>query len=106
MSWLYLLLAGLSEILWSTTMKLSQGFTKIGWAMITIIGLIASMFFLLKAVKQLPFSLAYPIWTGIGAVGAVVVGVLLFHDKFPVATWFFIVLLIVAIVGIKVTAGE
>lgn len=106
MSWFYLLLAGLSEILWSTTMKLSQGFTKIGWAMITIIGLIGSMFFLLKAVKQLPFSLAYPIWTGIGAVGAVIVGVLLFHDKFPASTWFFIVLLIIAIIGIKVTAGE
>lgn len=106
MSWIYLLLAGFSEILWSTTMKLSQGFTKISWAIITVIGLIASMFFLLQAVKQLPFSLAYPIWTGIGAVGAVVVGVSIFHDKFPASTWFFIVLLIIAIIGIKVTAGE
>ena len=78
MSWVYLLLAGLSEILWATTMKLSQGFTKVGWVIVTIIGLIASMAFLIQAVKQLPFSLAYPIWTGIGAVGSVVMGVVLF----------------------------
>ncbi|MBU7538233.1 multidrug efflux SMR transporter [Leuconostoc lactis] len=106
MSWIYLLLAGLSEILWATTMKLSQGFTKVGWVIVTIIGLIASMAFLIQAVKQLPFSLAYPIWTGIGAVGSVVMGVVLFRDQFPPVTWFFIGLLIVAIIGIKITAGE
>ncbi|CUW04698.1 DMT family transporter [Leuconostoc gasicomitatum] len=106
MPWIYLLLAGFSEILWSTTMKLSHGFTKIGWASLTVIGLIASMFFLLQSVKYLPFSLAYPIWTGIGAVGSVVIGVILFHDQFPPITWFFIILLVVAIIGIKVTAGE
>ena len=106
MSWIFLLMAGLSEIIWSTAMKLSDGFSKISWAIVTVVGLIASMLFLLQAVKHLSFSLAYPIWTGIGAVGSVVVGVLLFHDKFSGATWLFVILLIVAIIGIKMTAGE
>lgn len=106
MAWIYLLLAGLSEVLWATTMKLSVGFTKIGWVIVTIIGLITSMVFLLQAVKTLPFSLAYPIWTGIGAVGSVIIGMILFHDQFSLLTWFFVTLLIVAIVGIKMTAGE
>lgn len=106
MSWIFLLFAGISEILWSTAMKLSDGFAKVGWAVITVVGLITSMLCLLQAVKHLPFSLAYPIWTGIGAVGSVLVGVILFHDKFSTATWFFVALLIVAIIGIKMTAGE
>ncbi|GMA70627.1 multidrug SMR transporter [Leuconostoc litchii] len=106
MSWVYLLFAGISEIVWSTAMKLSNGFSKIGWAIITVVGLITSMLCLLQAVKHLSFSLAYPIWTGIGAVGSVIVGVALFHDKFSNATWFFVVLLIIAIIGIKITAGE
>ena len=106
MSWIFLLFAGISEILWSTAMKLSDGFSKVGWATVTILGLIVSMLCLLQAVKHLSFSLAYPIWTGIGAVGSVIVGVVLFHDKFSNATWFFVVLLIIAIIGIKMTAGE
>ena len=106
MSWIFLLFAGISEILWSTAMKLSDGFSKVGWATVTILGLIASMLCLLQAVKHLSFSLAYLIWTGIGAVGSVIVGVVLFHDKFSNATWFFVVLLIIAIIGIKMTAGE
>ncbi|MBU6001539.1 DMT family transporter [Leuconostoc mesenteroides] len=106
MSWIFLLFAGISEILWSTAMKLSDGFSKVGWAVITVVGLITSMLCLLQAVKHLSFSLAYPIWTGIGAVGSVLVGGILFHDKFSTATWFFVALLIVAIIGIKMTAGE
>jgi len=106
MPWIYLLLAGFSEILWSTTMKLSQGFTKVGWASLTVIGLVASMLFLLQAVKYLPFSLAYPIWTGIGAVGSILIGLIIFKDKVPPLTWLFIACLVVGIIGIKVTSGH
>lgn len=58
------------------------------------------------ATKHLPLSLAYPIWTGIGAVGSIIVGVVLFHDQLPAIIWAFVILLIVAIIGIKLTAGH
>lgn len=106
MAWIELLLAGLLEVCWSTTMKWSEGFTKINFTIYTIIGMIASLFLLSQAIKQLPMSLSYPIWTGIGAVGSVIIGVVLFHDKINPTTWIFVGLLLISIVGIKLTSGH
>jgi Membrane transporters of cations and cationic drugs len=69
MNWIYLFAAGIFEVVWATTMKMSVGFTKIDYTIYTIIGMIASFVLLSQATKSLPISLAYPIWTGIGAVG-------------------------------------
>jgi quaternary ammonium compound-resistance protein SugE len=66
--------------------------------------MILSFGFLALAVKHLPLSLAYPVWTGIGAVGSIIVGVVLFKDQLQPATWFFIALLVIGIIGIKVTS--
>lgn len=66
----------------------------------------ASVGLLALATKQLPLSLAYPIWTGIGAVGSILIGALVFKDEISLPTWFFIALLIIGIIGIKVTSGE
>ena len=104
MAWIELIGAGLLEFLWATTMKMSDGFSKVGWTVATIGGLIASFLLLALATKHLPLSLAYPIWTGIGAVGSILIGALVFHDSIAPRTWFFIVLLIVGIVGIKLTS--
>ena len=106
MTWIYLVIAGIVKVVWSTTMKLSQGFTKIGWAIATIIGMIASFAGLIIATKHLPIGIVYPVWTGIGAVGSVLVGVFLFHDQMNMMTWIFVILLIVSIIGIKTTAGH
>lgn len=106
MSWFYLIIAGIFECFWSTMMKLSEGFTKPGFSVATVVGMIISFWALIIATKSLPISLAYPIWTGIGAVGAVLVGVLFFKDQISPLTWVFVVLLIVSIIGIKLTAGE
>ncbi len=106
MAWIYLIGAGLLEVAWSTTMKLSNGFTHLPYTLLTIAGLTASFLGLALAMRDLPLSLAYPIWTGIGAVGAIIVGVLFFGNRLSPATAFFVVLLLVAIVGIKLTAGE
>lgn len=106
MAWFYLLLAGVFECVWSTTMKLSEGFSKAGYAVLTIAGMVISFAALIKATQSLPISIAYPIWTGIGAVGAVLVGVFFFRDKMNPLTWFFVILLIVSIVGIKLTSGD
>lgn len=104
MQWIYLLLAGLLECCWSTTMKLSNGFSILWWTVITIIGMILSFVFLSLALKGINLSIAYPIWTGIGAVGSILIGILLFHDSLSPTTWFFIALLIIGIIGIKMTS--
>lgn len=101
MSWIYLLIAGIFEVVWSTAMKLSNGFSVLLYSVITVIGMIISFGSLVLATKSLPLSLAYPIWTGIGAVGSVIVGVILFHDQLSGLTWVFGVLLVVSIIGIK-----
>jgi Membrane transporters of cations and cationic drugs len=106
MTWFYLVLAGIFEVVWATTMKLSEGFSVLTYGIATAVGMIMSFVFLSLAIKQMPLSLAYPIWTGIGAVGSIIVGVILFHDQIPNITWFFIIMLIVGIIGIKMTAGH
>lgn len=103
MIWIELIIAGLFETLWATTMKYSQGFTKIGFTVITVIGMILSFYFLSRATKILPLSIAYPIWTGIGAVGSIIIGVILFQDRLSPLTWMFVGLLVVSIIGIKLT---
>ena len=102
MQWFYLVLAGGFEVVWATFMKLSHGFTRLGFALATLAGMILSFGFLALAVKHLP----YPVWTGIGAVGSIIVGVVLFKDQLQPATWFFIALLVIGIIGIKVTSGD
>ena len=80
MAWLALIVAGLLEVVWSYFMKLSDGFTKPGPSAITIVAMIASFLLLSYAMKFLPLGTAYTIWTGIGAVGAFGVGVLVLHE--------------------------
>jgi len=106
MAWIYLLIAGIFECVWAAAMKLSEGFSKPGYAVLMIITMILSFAALLRATRTLPISIAYPVWTGIGAAGSVLLGVVLFKDKISPVTWGFVVLLIISIIGIKVTSGE
>jgi len=80
MSWLYLLLAGLLEVVWAFAMKQSQGFSRPGAAMVTIAAALASFGFLAAAMRALPLGTAYAVWTGIGAVGAFVLGILVLGE--------------------------
>lgn len=75
MPWVYLFVAGLLEVVWAYAMKLSDGFTRISYSSITLIAMIASFGLLSVAMKSLPLGTAYTIWTGIGAMGAFVVGI-------------------------------
>ena len=75
MAWIYLVIAGVLEVIWAFTMKQSQGFTNLKYSAITIVAMIASFGLLSVAMRTLPLGTAYTIWTGIGAVGAFVVGV-------------------------------
>ncbi|MFC6169842.1 DMT family transporter [Loigolactobacillus jiayinensis] len=103
MAWLYLVVAGLFETVWATTLKLSHGFQKLDYSLYTLIGMGFSFWLLAKAIKTLPLSLAYPIWTGIGALGTIIIGVILFGDRLSLVTWLFVGLLLISIVGIKIT---
>lgn len=106
MAWIELIIAGLFEVVWASTMKLSHGFTKVNFALLTLVGMIASFYFLAKASKVLPLSMAYPIWTGVGAVGSILVGWLIFKESISPVTWLFIALLVIGIIGIKVSSGH
>ncbi|MFC2684979.1 MAG: DMT family transporter [Limosilactobacillus oris] len=106
MSWICLLVAGIFEVVWATAMKLSNGFSILSYSILTIIGMVISFAGLVMATKHLPLSLAYPIWTEIGAVGSIIVGVALFHDYLSPITWLFVILLVVGLIGIKLTTNH
>lgn len=80
MPYVLLLLAGLLEVLWASTMKLSEGFTRPIPALITLVAMVASFALLAAAMRSLPLGTAYAIWTGIGAVGAFIVGLVFLGD--------------------------
>ena len=106
MAWVYLIIAGGLEVFWSTCMKFSNGFTVAKFTVLTIIGMVFSFLLLSQATKVLPLGTAYGIWTGIGAVGAVIVGIFIFKEPVTAARIFFIVLLLTGIVGLKATSGH
>lgn len=105
MAWLWLIIAGLLETGWAIGLKYTDGFTKLWPSVLTIAGIALSMFLLSVAARTLPIGTAYPIWVGIGAAGAVVLGIVLLGEPATFARLFFLALLLVAIVGLKVT-GE
>lgn len=84
MAWVSLIIAGLLEVVWAFSMKQSEGFTKIGASIVTIVAVIASFVLLAYSMKNLPLGTAYTIWTGIGAVGAFLVGIVFLGE--PVGT--------------------
>jgi quaternary ammonium compound-resistance protein SugE len=80
MAWTLLILAGLLEVVWAFSMKQSAGFTRLGPSLVTLVAMIASFALLSVSMKTLPLGTAYTVWTGIGAVGAFVVGVLILGE--------------------------
>jgi quaternary ammonium compound-resistance protein SugE len=80
MSWIYLISAGLLEVVWAYFMKQSEGFTQLTPTIITIVAMIASFGLLALAMRTLPLSTAYMVWTGIGAIGAFIVGTVLLGE--------------------------
>jgi quaternary ammonium compound-resistance protein SugE len=102
MSWIYLFIAGLFEIGWAIGLKYTAGFTKLWPSVITIVGMILSFYFLSTAVKTIPIGTAYAIWTGIGAVGTAILGIILFGESKEIIRIFFIMLIVIGIVGLKI----
>lgn len=106
MAWLWLIIAGLLETGWAIGLKYTDGFTKLWPSVLTIAGIALSMFLLSVAARTLPIGTAYPIWVGIGAAGAVILGIVVLGEPATLARLFFLVLLLVSIVGLKLTGEE
>jgi quaternary ammonium compound-resistance protein SugE len=102
--WLVLVVAGLFEIGWAIGLEYSQGLSKLLPSVVTIIALAISMLLLARAVQSLPIGTAYAVWTGIGAVGAATLGVVLFDEPVGVARVGFISLIVIGVVGLNFTA--
>jgi len=102
MAWIYLFIAGLFEIGWAVGLKYTEGFTKLWPSVITIAIMVLSFYFLSSAVKTIPIGTAYAIWTGIGAVGTAILGIVLFGESKEFIRIFFILLIVIGIVGLKI----
>lgn len=106
MAWLMLIVAGVLEGVWSLGLKYTHGFTRPLPSVITAAAIVGSMVLLARATRTLPIGTAYAVWVGIGVVGAVVGGVVLFHEAISPLRALFLVLLLVAIVGLKQTSAS
>ncbi len=105
MAWVYLLLAGLLEIVWAFSMKQSDGFTRLWPSVVTITTMIASFGLLSVAMRTLPLGTAYTIWTGIGAVGAFIVGVMFLGEQLTLMRVGAAVLIVSGLVLMKLSSS-
>ncbi len=104
MAWFILFIAGLFETAWAIGMKYSQGFTKFWPGVFTIVSILISMGLLAYSLKELPVGTAYAVWTGIGAVGTAILGIVLFGESKETVRLFFIFLIIIGITGLRIFA--
>ncbi|WP_394698307.1 quaternary ammonium compound efflux SMR transporter SugE [Labilibaculum manganireducens] len=104
MAWVYLIIAGLFEAVWAIGLKYAEGFTKLWPSVITIVAMAVSLYFLALAIKTLPLGTAYAVWTGIGAFTTAILGIVLFREPIHFSRIFFLLLLLVSIIGLKFTA--
>ena len=105
MAWVYLLVAGVLEVLWAYTMKQSHGFTNLRYSAITLVAMIASFGLLSFAMRSLPLGTAYTIWTGIGAVGAFIVGVMFLGEQLTLMRVGAAVLIVSGLVLMKLSSS-
>ncbi|WP_417730557.1 DMT family transporter [Rosistilla oblonga] len=104
MPWVILVIAGLLEAGWAIGLKYTEGFTKLVPSVLTIAGIIASMYLLALAARTLPIGTAYAVWVGIGTFGAIVLGMTFLGEPVNAGRIFFLILLMVSIIGLKLTA--
>ncbi|MFN4281462.1 MAG: quaternary ammonium compound efflux SMR transporter SugE [Alphaproteobacteria bacterium] len=104
MAWGTLVLAGLLEIGWAVGLKYTDGFTRLVPSALTLAAMAASVGLLSLALRHIPIGTAYAVWTGIGAVGVAIAGMILFAEPAGAARLFFILLIVAGIIGLKVAA--
>ena len=106
MAWVLLLVAGLLEIVWAFTMKLSHGFTRPGASIVTLLAMLASFGLLSASMRTLPLGTAYTVWTGIGAVGAFIMGSVVLGESVTTARVVAAALIVSGLVLMRVSAAS
>ena len=105
MAWIYLALAAVFEVAFAVSMKMSDGFTRTGPTVVTIASVIAGLWLLALAMRDLPVSVAYPIWTALGAIGTIVLGWLWLGEALTPLKLVSVALIVAGVAGLKVSAG-
>lgn len=105
-AWLLLLAAGLLEVIWAIGLKYTEGFSRLVPSVITIAAMIASVWLLALALKSIPVGTGYAVWTGIGAVGTAILGIVLFNEAATAARLACIGLIVAGIFGLKMVSGN
>ena len=106
MAWLYLFIAGVFETAWAIGLKYSAGFTKFGPSVFTVVAMSVSLYLLALALRTIPVGTGYAVWTGIGTVGAAILGIVLFNESREIARILCILLIVAGIIGLKLTSPE
>lgn len=104
MAWTWLTLAGLLEIVWAIALKYTEGVTRLWPSLATGVAMVGSVYFLALAVRTIPIGTGYAVWTGIGAVGVAILGMILFHESRDVVRLGSIALIVLGIAGLKVSS--
>ncbi|WGJ62221.1 DMT family transporter [Wolbachia endosymbiont of Frankliniella intonsa] len=102
MAWVYLLLAGLVEIIWTTALKYSNGFTRVIPVVIILVSGSVSLYWLSLSMKSIPLGTSYAVWTGIGSIGASIIGIMFFNEPVNFGRLFSLALVVLGIIGLKV----
>ncbi|AXX95312.1 MULTISPECIES: quaternary ammonium compound efflux SMR transporter SugE [Arcobacter] len=105
MSWVTLIIAGIFEIFWAIGLKYTDGFTKLIPSLLTIFAMLISFWLLSISLKTLPLGTAYAVWVGIGTIGTVIAGVILFNDSLNLLRIVSIIFIILGIIGLKITTS-
>jgi quaternary ammonium compound-resistance protein SugE len=105
MSWVFLISAGLLEVVWAVGLKYTQGFTKVGPSMLTLAAMTGSFYLLSLAMRTLPLGTAYGVWVGIGAVGAAAAGMVLFQEPASALRVVSLLLVVAGIVGLRISSA-
>jgi len=103
-AWVLLILSGLVDIAWAASVKMSAGYTRPGWAVASLFLLLVFVYALGRALEVLPIGTAYVVWTGIGAVGTVVVGIVVFGEPAASMRLLWIAITLMGIIGLKMTS--
>jgi quaternary ammonium compound-resistance protein SugE len=104
LAWVYLTIAGLFEVAWAIGLKYTDGFTRLIPSVLTVTAMIISFVFLAQAVRTIPIGTGYAIWTGIGAMGTAILGIMLFREPAGLARIACLLVVLVGIIGLKLTA--
>jgi quaternary ammonium compound-resistance protein SugE len=106
MPWLYLLIAGLFEVVWALSMKFNHGFTRLWPSAATLLCALGSLVFFSTALKSIPIGTGYAVWTGIGAAGTALLGMVFFGESRDLIRLLCVALIVAGVIGLKVATGQ